>query len=541
LNNFFSGGYYPGRAYDWVGPESGGKCILGNSYVPTAEGLFKIKELVGKIDGFKEKNLTIYTKDEQQVTSHIFHTKSNIYKLHLQDGRVLGGTPEHPILVITQDLNLEWKKLQDITTNDFVCSSFGKRNFSNTNCKLNFVYDEKIHNSTSFKAQHFSTPKAMTEDLARFLGYLTANGSYDNRYGVNFCTNNINVQKNYKKIIKNLFDIEQDFDDSDCPNLHIRSTYLNAYVRYLGLNSLAKNKVIPWSILQSKEDCIKAFIEGYLSCDSYLPDSGAIYLCSASQNLMKQMQIVLNEFGVFSSFSKKRGPLNYQENFYYYLHIPTVYSQTFSDIFSLKKNVSICKGWSKNYVIPYLASNLAKARQVVSKNGVYSNGKISQKINLLGSFNDEMTNGRLLSNEGHLTRNALQELNLEHLKIINQDLFNKVSSLLNENLTYTKVIKICKSKKLHDVYDLTVPSCKQFIANNIVVHNTTHGNAALGQGLLYIPKYTCGNYFDFEGSLDKKWFLNIAGMPEVKPEKIMMVRWEFRFHFLTSTIPNNLK
>jgi len=518
------GGYYPGRAYDWVGPESGGKCILGNSYVPTENGIFKIKDLVGKINGFKEKNINIYTKNNKQLTSHIFHTKSNIYKLYLQDGRTLGGTPEHPILVITKELNLEWKQLKDIKVNDFICSSFGKKNFAISNCNLNFIYEEKRYNNTSYTAKSYPIATSMNTKLAKFLGYLTANGSYDNSYGINFCTNNVKTQKNYKKLIKDLFDLDLEFNDSDCPNLHIRSTQLTAYIKYLGLNSLAKNKVIPWSILQSNEECVKAFIEGYLSCDSYLPDSSAVYLCSASQNLMKQMQVVLNEFGIFSSFSKKKGPVDYSENSYYYLHIPTVFSQTFFDTFSLDKNISISKGWSKNYIIPYLAANLAKAREVVSKNGVYSNGKISQKISLLGSFNDEMTKGRLLSNEGHLTCNALPELNIDHLKIINSDLYNKVSILLKENLMYTKVAKISKSKKLHDVYDLTVPNSSQFIANNIVVHNTTHGNAALGQGLIYIPKYTCGNYFDFEGSLDKKWFLNIAGMPNEKPENIFGMR-----------------
>ena len=49
---------------------------------------------------------------------------------------------------------------------------------------------------------------------------------------------------------------------------------------------------------------------------------------------------------------------------------------------------------------------------------------------------------------------------------------------------------------------------------------TTTGNSALANALTHIPKYTVGHYYDFEGSLDTRWFMNIAGRPDDSPDEV---------------------
>lgn len=49
---------------------------------------------------------------------------------------------------------------------------------------------------------------------------------------------------------------------------------------------------------------------------------------------------------------------------------------------------------------------------------------------------------------------------------------------------------------------------------------TTSGNTVLGEALNFVPKYSVGQYYDYEGSLDTAWFMNIAGLPNEDPETI---------------------
>lgn len=49
---------------------------------------------------------------------------------------------------------------------------------------------------------------------------------------------------------------------------------------------------------------------------------------------------------------------------------------------------------------------------------------------------------------------------------------------------------------------------------------STSGNMVLGQALTSVPRHLVGIYFDYEGSLDTTWFMNIAGLPNTNPEEI---------------------
>lgn len=49
---------------------------------------------------------------------------------------------------------------------------------------------------------------------------------------------------------------------------------------------------------------------------------------------------------------------------------------------------------------------------------------------------------------------------------------------------------------------------------------TTLGNSALANALHFIPKHSVGHYYDFEGSLDTTWFMNIAGLQDSSPDEV---------------------
>ncbi len=95
-------------------------CLIGETPVNTTEGTYPIRDLVGKTG-------LVYCWDEQQqclTTAPFFDvhcTQQNVevLRVELEDGRVITGTPQHPVL--TQD---GWKLLGDLTEEDCIFDGF---------------------------------------------------------------------------------------------------------------------------------------------------------------------------------------------------------------------------------------------------------------------------------------------------------------------------------------------------------------------------------------------------------------------------------
>lgn len=71
----------------------------------------------------------------------------------------------------------------------------------------------------------------------------------------------------------------------------------------INLSDIARRKKIPRAILRSPKSVMSAFLRGYFDADAYAGKSGII-LSSASENLIRTVQIVLLNYGILSTQSK---------------------------------------------------------------------------------------------------------------------------------------------------------------------------------------------------------------------------------------------
>lgn len=87
--------------------------------------------------------------------------------------------------------------------------------------------------------------------------------------------------------------------------IEVHSRELKALLAYLGvrLESKAKEKTVPKAILRSPRSVVSAFLRGYFDADAYAGKEGVI-LVTASAQLCKQVQILLLNYGIFSSRSQ---------------------------------------------------------------------------------------------------------------------------------------------------------------------------------------------------------------------------------------------
>ncbi|PSQ35145.1 replication factor C small subunit [Halobacteriales archaeon SW_10_66_29] len=104
----------------FAGPAGVGKCATGETPVLTDNGLVRMGEVVGSVDGFSESEgleiLTFNRNGEFEYTepSHVFGREADeLVEVETRDGASLTVTPEHKLLVIGGD-GLTWQQASEI-------------------------------------------------------------------------------------------------------------------------------------------------------------------------------------------------------------------------------------------------------------------------------------------------------------------------------------------------------------------------------------------------------------------------------------------
>lgn len=123
------GGLGRGEVGMIIASTGGGKCVTGDNLVQTEDGIIKIKEIphhfnVDHYTGQSEAKVASYTTEgvyTPRNTSHWFNMgHSETIRITTRDGFEIEGTPEHPLLVITKDKELDFVELQDMIRGDYI-------------------------------------------------------------------------------------------------------------------------------------------------------------------------------------------------------------------------------------------------------------------------------------------------------------------------------------------------------------------------------------------------------------------------------------
>ena len=149
-------------------------------------------------------------------------------------------------------------------------------------------------------------PDELNEELAWFLGYFVGDGNL-NQSGIGLTTGDEELVRKLCASTGSLFGLQPfvRLDQSGGHNrwrLTIYSREIWRLLESLGINlkDKAPQKKIPASILRSPESVVSAFLRGYFDADAYAGREG-IRLSSASEELIRTVQIVLLNYGILST------------------------------------------------------------------------------------------------------------------------------------------------------------------------------------------------------------------------------------------------
>jgi DNA repair protein RadA/Sms len=123
FNRVLGGGIVPGSIV-LIGGEPGiGKCVVGDTLIPTDQGLIPLEQLKPDtaLEGFTPLSVGVQSVDGLRQTSHFYDSGLQPTKrIQTRMGYELQGTYTHPVLTLAPDGMMCWKNLEDVQPGDRV-------------------------------------------------------------------------------------------------------------------------------------------------------------------------------------------------------------------------------------------------------------------------------------------------------------------------------------------------------------------------------------------------------------------------------------
>lgn len=385
-----------------------------------------------------------------------FNGKKSVYRLTLKGGKQIDATDNHPFFTAEG-----WKELKNLQVGEMLA----------TPSKLDFFGNESID----------------INDI-KLLAYMIGDGNYKNK-NIRFTqTPNSAQHLEMEQIVKH-YDCElfqypsnkrqYDFIIRKNKFRHNRiypNKVKNLLIQYDVYNRSADNKVIPKKIFQLKKEQIALFLSRLFATDGWASSSyrNQKWLCeigyaSNSEILIREISHLLLRFGIKSNVSKKTQKA-------WNLGI---YDKKSINIFAQEIGI-----YGKEKALQKVVDDVNKKLdldsfmpKVINKE-IISTMKSKQvtKADLVRLWEDTTRQNSRLRLEKYKLQKQRAKLIAKHLDM--QDL-----SLLIDGDIEWQEIKSIKYIGDFDTYDLTVSNTHNFIANDIITHNTGKTETMIVEGL----------------------------------------------------------
>jgi intein/homing endonuclease len=477
-------------------------CFVGETLSYTNKGVLYFNELYeenNKPKKLKPLSLIVSGLEGNFKISHFGRTKrtKRLIKIELQNGINLKGTPNQRIEVLDKDYNIVWKQLSKLKHNDHIVLKYGSNLWSKESYKFpEFTYTNKNSNNIGRPAFKCKYPTKMTKHLARLIGYLVSDGCL-NKDKISFVSMDQDIIDNFiicfeKCFGKNIYvGIRTIYNEETGVTRKVLSISHPGILAFFYKNVfttgpvLAYHKYIPKAIRCSLRSHNLEFLRGYLEGDGNY-DKGGIRASSASRLLIREIQQILINLGVYSSIKE-----DYDKD-----NVKVVLPRSKYDYKNKRGHIWIWPTLYK-YLKPLSERKVKMAGNVnleVGERGGGSDSLIGKTFVGSKDFFNSATNKIPYSGGWYVIDRENKRLRLKIRSDINYfncpyKILNDISKTFNEfknpvnnikkritdiknNIRFIPVVKITNyNKKVYDVFDYTIPKHEKFLANGISVHN----------------------------------------------------------------------
>jgi stage III sporulation protein SpoIIIAA/intein/homing endonuclease len=444
-----------------------GKCVTGDSLILTSKGFQPLADLIPdglEDDEFAPIACTIFGKDGPEPASQAYNGGlSTTFKVTTRQGFTIEGTPEHPLLALDRRGELVFRRLDELAMGDYLAIQRGQQFFGNEIQLSPFEFTARTN------ALNGTMPTMLTEDLARLLGYLVAEGtlSFDNQ--VTFCHTDPEIQTDMARLTEALFGLRlrqhMHRGEWNGKDFRIFGVKTRRFLASLGLTYVrAADKCIPPCILRAPKPIVTAFLQALFEGDgSAHSHPGRVEIASASYRLMSQLHVLLLNYGIVGNLRAKHNE-TYDRDYYYLTLIGENVARFAQEIgfISTTKRARLAKLAAAQSdalrnpnldVVPYMNDRLRELRGLTDARADTTIGRFTRADNRAPSYR---TLRRILTETAVATQTPV---------------YQELATFLETNYFFDPVQRIEESEAY--VYDLSVPGTHSFFANGFVSHNTT--------------------------------------------------------------------
>ena len=439
--------------------ESG--CLAGDTLITLAESgkLIPIQELEG------EENFDIWALNPQTLqmekmpVSRAFSTgKKSIFSLKTRLGNQINATANHRFLTING-----WKRLDELSEQDFIA----------TPRKL------KQH------IQKKNTPDAKIALLAHLIG----DGCTLPRHAIQYTTRETDLAEIVAKLAKEAFgdEIEPRIKkERSWYQVYLSSTkhhthgVRNAIAEWMdefaafGLRSYEKN--IPGFIFELPETQIALFLRHLWATDGSIQlikgkkQRPIAYYASSSRKLAKGVQTLLLRFGINARLKrvsqKEKGRDQY--------NVIVTGKPNLLKFIEKIGAVGAYKSARLQEITDYLAQHDSNPNLDVIPRDVWRSHVVPAMQNIsMTTRQMQAEMGGSYSGTGLYKANLSRERSQKVAEIVQSE---ELAALAQSDIFWDKIVSI-EEKGQAEVYDLTVPQYQNFVANDVIVHNSLEQDA----------------------------------------------------------------
>jgi intein/homing endonuclease/predicted transcriptional regulator len=445
-----------------VGARGSGKCLGGDSDVQLADGRsIKIKDL--------EHNSTVLSLNEELKIEGA--EKQGFYKrevdktliLKLRSGKEIELTPEHPLLTVNG-----WVPAEELKEKDRI--------------------------ATPRKVDFFGKTK-MKDNEVRLLAYLIAEGhlgnsfvifsNFDKKITKEFTEDTISFDKNLRVTVHSkegcyrVCQVKKEIDISEVERnsigqftsksrIHAQKSSLMKWLIALGLyGKLSKEKHLPDEIMTLNKQQMRLFLNRLFSCDgSIYKKRGKTYhwqidYSSSSKKLIYQVQSLLLRFGVLSKVRDRKIRLNGKTFESYEIII---------DSESVSRFIKEIGFYGEKKEKAVLA--LEELKCIKFNPNVDTIPKEMWKSHPIKNW---ARLGRILEYSSPKSLRTAKDYSPSREKLLRISRAagnNELMKLADSDVFWDEIKSIERQQKRTTVYDIGVSKNHNFIANDIIVHNS---------------------------------------------------------------------
>lgn len=434
------------------------KCVASGSYVWTEKGLSIIDSLVGNKNGFHKCDLSILSDVGLLQAKKSYRAENcDVVDIETQLGFSVSPTYSDTIRVFENDKYI-WKKIKEARIGDHLVLKVGANIFGSTKT----IPWERVHEKNFKDYKELVISKRLTKDWAAFLGWYVSEGAV--------CSGSVCLSQKegytnsqITSLFSSLFGARvRTFTAKKIQTWSISSIDLiNHLSIYCGLGSA--NKGVPSYILSTTKEIQISFLQTLFEGDGWITKNG-VGITSKSRELIKQVQLILLNFGVVAAIEKENREgygdfwsLRLRNKKYVRVFADVVGFPSYSDKQTkLLSWVGRCKHTKGLLTIPITQSYISYLR----KNNKYSD------------YLREVDVG-----QSRLTEQRLQRLSQQGIY-----LGNELDFMMEHDL-YCVPIKSISSPRKTTVYDFYEPTRETLVTNGIVCHDSINFGLIYGRGV----------------------------------------------------------